>query len=35
MTEIVTIKKKKDNRCQWLAPIMLATQEAEIRKIMV
>jgi hypothetical protein len=26
-------KKKKKARCQWLTPVILATQEAEIRRI--
>jgi hypothetical protein len=33
------IKQSKENersvRCQWLMPIILATQEVEIRRIMV
>jgi hypothetical protein len=35
--ERVTVKRgKKDQvRCQWLTPIILATQEAEIQRIMV
>jgi hypothetical protein len=28
-------KKKKSARCQWLMPVILAIQEAEIRRIMV
>jgi hypothetical protein len=28
-------KKKKLDRHQWLTPVILATQEAEIRKIKV
>jgi hypothetical protein len=27
--------KKKTARCQWLMPVILATQEAEIRRITV
>jgi hypothetical protein len=27
--------KKKKNRSQWLTPVILATQETEIRRIMV
>jgi hypothetical protein len=27
--------KRNSARCQWLMPVILATQEAEIRKIMV
>jgi hypothetical protein len=29
------IKKKEQVRCWWLMPVILATQEAEIRKITV
>jgi hypothetical protein len=28
-------KKKKDARCWWLTPAILATQEAEVRRIPV
>jgi hypothetical protein len=28
-------RKKKSARCRWLMPIILATQEAEIRRIVV
>jgi hypothetical protein len=28
-------KKKKKARCQWLTPVILATEEAEIRRIVV
>jgi hypothetical protein len=28
-------KKREKARCSWLTPVILATQEAEIRKIMV
>jgi hypothetical protein len=27
------IKKYKSARCQWVTPVILATQEAEIRRI--
>jgi hypothetical protein len=30
-----TLKKKVLVGCQWLTPIIIATQEAEIRRIMV
>jgi hypothetical protein len=29
------LKEIPPSRCQWLTPIILATQEAEIRRIMV
>jgi hypothetical protein len=29
------VKKKKKNRCWWLMPLILATWEAEIRRIKV
>jgi hypothetical protein len=29
------LKRKKVARCQWLSTIILATQEAEIRRIAV
>jgi hypothetical protein len=29
------VKKKKKGGCQWLTPVILATQEAEIKRIMV
>jgi hypothetical protein len=28
-------KSKEGPKCQWLMPIILATQESEIRRIMV
>jgi hypothetical protein len=31
----LVFKKKKSARCQWLMPVILATQEAEIRRILV
>jgi hypothetical protein len=28
-------KRKKEAGCQWLTPVILATQEADIRRIIV
>jgi hypothetical protein len=32
-TSIIKKKEKEKKRCRWLTPVILATQEAEIRKI--
>jgi hypothetical protein len=32
---MVRLCKKKKARCQWLLPVILATQKAEIRRIVV
>jgi hypothetical protein len=31
----VRLKKEKTNWCQWITPVILDTQEAEIRRIKV
>jgi hypothetical protein len=33
--EGITLKTSNQARCQWLTPVILAMQEAEIRRIMV
>jgi hypothetical protein len=32
---LTCFKKPNSARCQWLTPVILATQKAEIRRIMV
>jgi hypothetical protein len=35
MVQKLILKRTKSARCQWLMPVILATQEAESRKVMI